>query len=372
VGFIYDMFKLIILLHDICTSMITPSSPQRLLNWLCHAFMTLWRQLSQCVWTWFTNKPGRPCKPWLHPVNRKANLPDRTHWRSKPDWVREAVLNLACELPGAGYRTIAHCFNLQQIALQDQNASIGALGVCQHEPPASVSKSYVAYLLRNQRAQLAQAHLQAQTNAPKREPILTTWGTDLTGLPLTDRSSVPVFGVIDHGSRALLALQPVARYNSLVLLGKLLIAMGTYGKPRAVRSDNDAVFKTLLFRFTLKVLGVRQQFTDVGCPWQNGRIERFWRTLKEALQTQPMRSRCNGICIYTRIKFASVQAMDALLGVLRYSYNAYRPHQSLRGLTPAMVWDGQVAVGLELKRPGNAATPRRTHRRAVRQRAPPA
>ena len=57
-----------------------------------------------------------------------------------------------------------------------------------------------------------------------------------------------MFGVIDHGSRALLELAPVAQHKSLVLLGKLLIAMGTYGKPRTVRSDNDAVFKTLLFR----------------------------------------------------------------------------------------------------------------------------
>jgi putative transposase len=303
-------------------------------------------------------------------VSQRAASCGSAHWRSKPDWVREAILNLACELPNAGYRTIAHCFNLQQIALQDQNASNGARGVGQDGPPVSVSKSYVAHLLRNQRAQLARARWQAQTSAPRREPILTTWGMDLTGLPLTDGSSVPVFGVIDHG--ALLALQPVARYNSLVLLGKLLTTMGTYGKPRAVRSDNDAVFKTLLFRLTLKVLGVRQQFTDVGSPWQNGRIERFWRTLKEALQTKSTPSRCNGIAIHTRMKCASVQAMDAILGVFRFSYNAYRPHQSLKGLTPAMVWNGQLAAAsLKLKRPRKATT-KRTHRRAVRSRAPPA
>jgi putative transposase len=281
-------------------------------------------------------------------------------------------LRFACQLPGAGCRTIAHCFNLQQIALQDQNASSVGQVSYSCRPPASVSKTYVAHVLRSQRSQLAQARWQAQTYAPRREPVLTTWGMDLTGLPLADGRSVPVWGVIDYGSRALLTLQPVTRYNSLVLLGTLLIAMGTYGKPRAVRSDNDAVFKTLLFQFTLKLLGVHQQFTDVGSPWQNGRMERFWRTLKEALQTNPTLSRCNGVHIYTRMKCASVQTMDALLAALRFSYNAYRPHQSLKGLTPAMVWNGQVAaVILKLKRSYKVAVPKRTHQAAVRPRAPP-
>jgi putative transposase len=67
----------------------------------------------------------------------------------------------------------------------------------------------------------------------------------------------------------------VATYNSLILLGKLLVTIGMLGQPHAIRSDNDAVFKTTLFKVILKLIGVRQQFTDLGSPWQNGRIERF-------------------------------------------------------------------------------------------------
>jgi putative transposase len=61
----------------------------------------------------------------------------------------------------------------------------------------------------------------------------------------------------------------------LILLGKLIQAKGEWGNPKAVRSDNDAVFKTRMFRWVLKSVGVQQQWTDVGSPWQNGRIERF-------------------------------------------------------------------------------------------------
>jgi putative transposase len=286
------------------------------------------------------------------------------HWRSKPDWVKLAVFDLALGLPGAGYRTIAHCFNLQQAEQQSQEA-----GDSQTET-ASVSKTFVAKLLTSQRAALAQARQRARSRSQaRREPIQTTWGVDLTGLPLTDGSSVPVFGVIDHGSRAIVALEPVATYSSLILLGRLLVAMGTHGKPKAVRSDNDGVFKTWLFRAVLGFIGVRQQFTDLGSPWQNGRIERFWRTLKSELQTKAVRSRLSGQAVQTRMKFASVDAMQSLLEAFRFSYNAHRPHQSLGGATPAMVWNGQVdAVRLKLKAKPTPTARTRTHK----ARAPPA
>ena len=202
---------------------------------------------------------------------------------------------------------------------------------------------------------------------------------DLTGLPLTDGSSIPVFGVIDHGSRAIVTLEPVATYNSLILLGNLLITMGTLGQPLAVRSDNDAVFKTWVFRAVLRFIGVRQQFTDLGSPWQNGRIERFWRTLKSELRTKAVKSRLNGLTIQTRMKLANVQAMQLLLEAFKFSYNAYRPHQSLSGITQSMVWNQQVeAVRLKLKTKAKtraatkAAGPPRAPTRTRKARAPPA
>ena len=165
---------------------------------------------------------------------------------------------------------------------------------------------------------------------------------DLTGLPLVDGSSVPVFGVIDHGSRAVVELVPLVRYNSLLLLGKLLVAFGMFGKPAAVRCDNDAVFKTVVFCGVLKLLGVQQQFTQVASPWQNERIERLWRTLKETLGTQPLRY-CDGVrVVQTRMKLAGVTAMAQVLDAFKAYYNYARPHQSLAGRTPAMVWNGQV------------------------------
>jgi putative transposase len=236
--------------------------------WLLTCLRYLWR-------AWLLPKQTThptPFKPWLNPVSRRAAPSGASHWRTKPDWVRAAVFDLALALPGAGYRTIANCFNLQQLAVSGHTAADSPLT----STSASVSKTFVAKLLTGQCAALAQARLRAHARRQARgEPVLTTWGMDLTGLPLADGSSIAVFGVIDHGSRAILDLQPVATYNSLILLGKLLVTIGMLGQPHAIRSDNDAVFKTTLFKVILKLIGVRQQFTDLGSPWQNGRIERF-------------------------------------------------------------------------------------------------
>jgi putative transposase len=295
--------------------------------------------------------PLRYFKP-LRPVSSKARS---THGRRKPDWVRLAVLALACELPRAGYRTLAYCFNLRHAGQIDS-----------HGRAVSVSKSFVSALLRQQRYAAVQES--QRIYVAKREPIQTTWGMDLTGLPLVDGSSVAVFGILDHGSRAILSLSPVVRRNSLVLLGKLLIAIGSYGLPRAVRSDNEAVFKSWIFKVILKSLGVRQQFTDLASPWQNGRIERFWQTLKFELQTKAVRSMRHGQAIQTRMKFASEAAMGCLLEAFKDSYNGERPRQSLKGGTPAAVWNGRVKKAREKL---VAAKPGAT-RRQKQPRAPPA
>jgi putative transposase len=271
---------------------------------------------------------------YFKPLRAVSSEAPSGHGRRKPDWMRLAVLALSEELPRAGYRTLALSFNLRHASQMDG-----------HGQAYSVSKSFVSHLLRQQR--YAAQHASRRRDAVKREPIQTTWGMDLTGLPLVDGSSVAVFGVMDHGSRAVLSLSPVVKRNSLVLLGKLLIAMGSYGLPRAVRTDNEMVFKSFMFKGILKLLGVRQQFTELASPWQNGRIERFWRTLKLELQTKATLSMHHGQAIQTRMKFASVAAMGCLLDAFKDSYNGDRPHQSLKGATPATVWNGQVKKARE-------------------------
>ena len=106
---------------------------------------------------------------------------------------------------------------------------------------------------------------------------------------------------------------------------KLIEAIQRYGKPRAVRTDNESVLTSKVFRFALWLLGVQHQRIDLHCPWQNGRVERFFGTLKVKLD---------------QLVVESPTALNAALGEFRFFYNHVRPHQNLGGKTPAEAWTG--------------------------------
>ena len=151
------------------------------------------------------------------------------------------------------------------------------------------------------------------------------WGCDL--LTQTDRHGQPhlALAIVDHASRACLRLQSLPDKSSVRLLQELVQAVKRYGKPQYLRTDNEAVFTSRWFRWGLWVLGIRQQRIEPGCPWQNGRVERFIGTVKRALATEPI---------------ADQGAFTGALRDVRAWYNHTRPHSHLQGRTPAEVWAG--------------------------------
>ncbi len=72
--------------------------------------------------------------------------------------------------------------------------------------------------------------------------------------------------------------------------------------------------------------GIKRQRIDPGSPWQNGRIERLFGTLKPLLR---------------QLTIPTASALQARLNELTTFYNHVRVHQGLDGLTPAEAWSGQ-------------------------------
>lgn len=169
---------------------------------------------------------------------------------------------------------------------------------------------------------------------PKPVPRNRVWGLDLTGKVDTAGNLHMVFGLIDHGSRTLLRLAALPNKSSWTLLGHLFLAIGTYGKPRAVRTDNEACFTSRLFRTLLKLTSIRHQRSDPHCPWQNGRIERLFGTLKQKLD---------------HWEIAGFNALNVSLAEFRFFYNRVRPHQNLEGGTPAEAWIGVNPFATKVK-----------------------
>ncbi|MDA8521009.1 integrase core domain-containing protein [Acidovorax sp. NCPPB 4044] len=151
-----------------------------------------------------------------------------------------------------------------------------------------------------------------------------TWGLDLSSVPMTGGARMHILGILDHGSRLCIRLQALPGKCTWTLLGHLLIAIGQHGKPRAIRTDNEGMFTSRLWRSALRLLGIRHRRSAPGCPWQNGRIERFFGTLKSVLR--PMR--------------LTAGKLPEMLGEFAGFYNDVRPHQNLDGLTPLEAWWG--------------------------------
>lgn len=109
------------------------------------------------------------------------------------------------------------------------------------------------------------------------------------------------------------------------MLGYLCLAIGRFGKPRALRTDNERIFTGKVFPRVLRWMGIRHQRSEVGCPWQNGRIERLFGTLKYKLD---------------QWRVLDGEQLQAALKNFTFWYNAVRPHQHLNGRTPLEAWDG--------------------------------
>ncbi len=283
--------------------------------------LTLLRRLLRfCVWI------GRRVSHWLWPVTR------RSHWgcsrasrprswfraHPKPQWVRREIIRMKAVMPEAGCRTIAHNFNRRWFARR---------GI-------TVSKTYVADMCRRHQYLIYEARRKLKHRIPRRMPHNRVWGCDL--LVKTDRQGQPhlALAILDHASRACLRLQRLSDKSSLRLLQELIQTVKRYGRPTCLRTDNEVVLVTRVFKLSLWLLGIRQQRIQPGCPWQNGRVERFIGTVKRELARQSVTGR---------------NELVTALQEIRTWYNHDRPHDHLQGRTPAEVWAG---IDVFATRPG--------------------
>jgi putative transposase len=271
---------------------------------LRHILIRLWR----CLLSWnhaVRRRRGRPF--WL---NRSPTPPPHAFAQPKPTWVKQDIIRLKALMPQAGCRTIAHTFN-RRWKLKRQ---------------MTVSKTYVADTCRKQQQyEILYARRKLKHRIPRPMRRNRVWGCDL--LMKTDQHGQPhlALAMLDHGSRACLRLQRLADKSSWRLLQKLVQVVKQYGRPQYLRTDNDAVLVSRIFRFGLWLLGIRHQRIEPGCPWQNGRVERFIGTVKRALSAELI---------------ANKDAFTNALQDIRVWYNHERPHDHLQGRTPAEVWAG--------------------------------
>jgi len=147
------------------------------------------------------------------------------------------------------------------------------------------------------------------------------WHMDLTTI-----NKRQIFGVIDAGTRALVILKHLPTKSTINIIRALLNAIEYYGKPKSIRSDNEIVLTSKLMRATLWILGIKRETTQIASPWQNGKIERLFGTLKQSFRD---------------LVFPTVKSLEEGLKEFRFFYNHIKLHQNLDYNTPANAWENK-------------------------------
>jgi transposase InsO family protein len=252
---------------------------------------------------------------------RKLHEPMRAAFRTqpKPAWVRREIIRLKALLSQAGTcRVIADIFNRRFAAKRRM----------------TIGKTFVAEVIRKHHYDILLAARAIKRAKPRPVPRNLIWGLDLTGKTDLGQTTHSVLAILEHASRAALRLEALQSKSSWALIGKLTEAIRRYGKPRTIRTDNESIFTSKAFRLALLLLGIRHQRIDLHCPWQNGRVERFFGALKEKLD---------------RLAVDSLDALNQALTEFRFFYNHVRPHQNLGGRTPAEAWAGVDPYAARIK-----------------------
>lgn len=156
------------------------------------------------------------------------------------------------------------------------------------------------------------------------------WCADFKGWFRTkDGQRCDPFTVTDAFSRYSLCCHAVERPNFENVQRALKRTFQEYGLPCSFRTDNGAPFSSRsiggLSRLAvwLVKLGVKIERTEPGCPQQNGRHERYHRTLKADTASPPA---------------PTIRAQQRRFHRFSEVYNEERPHESLGGKPPGAVY----------------------------------
>jgi len=167
------------------------------------------------------------------------------------------------------------------------------------------------------------------------------WCADFKGWFRTkDQSKVEPLTITDGYSRFLIRCLHLERKRSLDVWKAYSDAFYEYGLPKRLRTDNGPPFATTgvgrLSNLSVNLIkaGVTPEWIAPGHPEENGRHERFHRSLKEAVANPPAQTFSEQI---TR------------MNVFVEEYNFERPHEGLNQQVPGscyepsrIEWDGNL------------------------------
>jgi transposase InsO family protein len=203
-------------------------------------------------------------------------------------------------------------------------------------------------LVRNQLIEPRARRRRRQDYARWERPVpMQLWQLDVTASAfLADGREVKIVTGVDDHSRYCVIATAVLRATARPVCQAFIDAMGIYGVPEEVLTDNGTVFTgrfirprpaEVLFERICRENGITRRLTRPRSPTTTGKIERLHQSLQLELLDE------HG-------PFESLAALQAALDAWRQEYNTSRPHQSLDMAFPASRF-AAVASALELRVP---------------------
>lgn len=219
----------------------------------------------------------------------------------------ERMRQLAAHHPRYGYRRI-------WALLRQAGAAVNRKRIYRlwHQAQLQVARP----ARRQRRPAAAPAEPPTQASAPGQ-----VWTYDFVQDACLNGSKLRLLTVVDEFTRECLAIHVATSLPAVRVIRVLAGLVAAQGAPAFLRSDNGPEFVALVLRAWLASQHTTTLYIDPGCPWQNGREERFNGTLRDE-------------CL-NRQAFLSVAEAQAVVEAYRREYNEVRPHSRLGYRSPA-------------------------------------
>ncbi|MDR4495701.1 MAG: IS3 family transposase [Nitrospirales bacterium] len=149
------------------------------------------------------------------------------------------------------------------------------------------------------------------------------WAMDITYIPLA-KGFVYLVAVVDWSTRRVLAWRLSITMDVQFCLEALEEAVGLYGPPDIMNTDQGSQFTSHVFVGFLKAHGIRFSMDGRGAWRDHIFVERLWRSVK-----------------YEEVYLQAYESVSvARAGLARYFqfYNSRRPHAALAGQTPDQLY----------------------------------
>jgi transposase InsO family protein len=166
----------------------------------------------------------------------------------------------------------------------------------------------------------ATTRLRWQASAPD-----ALWHADVCHGPTltfgTTRTPVRIHGMLDDCSRYGVALEAHDSETELDMLRVFIRALRTHGRPDVLYLDNGSTYRGDVLRTACARLGISLVHAQPYDPQARGKMERFWRTLRDG-------------CLNHLGTIGSLDELNAKLRVFLERHYHPQPHAGLMGRSP--------------------------------------